>query len=354
MKRAFVSIAALVVLALALPASAQWGSGAGLYTDNGIEVSVDARVFAVFALLNANGYDKDLEGPPPLYRPQHSEARTSTRRRFGRPGAATRSFADAVKKTPAPPADYVEAALALGAAPKFSRPNKGKIARAIAKPVASWFNEEGGAAIFRKVSGTLKSTQKKMLDPIGKLAKKAGEHVRVAADDDDILAAEESGPSGRVVVVLNELDQHNTLNRVQMGDKIYIVTGPRTGKEGNDPVVRAAALAYAHTLVADEAQKQQKAPLVGQVWKLLDKGTKKGFSKKALAAELVACGLLRAASKGSCTGSPIAGNEKVEALLPALDERIKAYIGDDSKMLVAALPELLAKVEAPAAGAKKP
>jgi hypothetical protein len=357
MKKLLTAPALVVLLAvtLAFPVSAQWGGG-GLYTENGVEVSVDSRVFAVFAMLNASGFDKDLEGPPPLYRPQHSEARTSTRRRMGRPGSAVRSFAGVVEKNPAAPRAYVSAALQMGAAPKFSA-GKGasKLTRGIAKPVAAWFNEEGGGAIYRKVSATQKGAQKKLLKPVAALTTAVGKHVRVQADDDDILAAEESGPDGRVVVVLNDLDAHGTLQRVQVGDVFYVVAGPRSGKKGSDDaLVHAVALAYARTLLAEEAGKQGGAPLVKQVWGMLDKAGKKAMGdKKALAADLLACGLLRAEKKGaSCAGSPLDGIDGIDGVLTQLDARVAAYIKDDSQLLSVALPTLLAAADAAAPGAK--
>ena len=54
--RAFSTLILVVAISLSsAPALAQWGSTSSLYTQDGVEVSIDPRVFSVFAMLNALG-----------------------------------------------------------------------------------------------------------------------------------------------------------------------------------------------------------------------------------------------------------------------------------------------------------
>jgi hypothetical protein len=81
----FVSRGLLVAIAMvAAPATAQWSS-ASVVTEDGVELSVDARVFALFAVLNALGFDGDnVTGPSPLSQPQYAAARSKLRAGLGR------------------------------------------------------------------------------------------------------------------------------------------------------------------------------------------------------------------------------------------------------------------------------
>ncbi len=363
-KRTFAK-ATLVGLALALvsvstlvatSAHAQWSKGASLFTQDGVEISVDARVFTVFALLNGVGYDVEaIHGPPPLRLPEFSDARKSARNRMGRPGTAVRSFADVVKANPGEPSAYVAAALHMGPAPRFEVPKGApKLTQQMAKLAGDWFNEEGGVAIYRQVAGELTDEQKRLLDPIDAVGQKLKKAVRLGSDEDALLLEEDAGPSGRVVVVLNQLDAHGGLQRITLGDVTYVVAGPRADKKENQAAVNAAALAFARTLVSRDVEKHAKAGTIADRFGKLDAASKKALvDAKGFTTELVACSLLRTVASGStCTSSPLENNPAVADLWPELDKRIKAYVADESLLLTSAMPTLLAPVAAVTAGAE--
>lgn len=338
-------------------AAAQWSKGASLFTQDGVEISVDARVFAVFAMLNGVGYDGEtIHGPPPLRLPQFSEARKSARNRMGRPGTAVRSFDDVVKKHPGEPSVYVDAALRLGNAPRFDVPKGApKLAADMAPLLNAWFNEEGGAAIYRQVAGELTEEQKRLLDPLDALGQKLRQAARLGSDEDALLE-EDVGPSGRVVVVLNQLDAHGALQRVSTGDVSYIVTGPRADKKANDAVVNAAAVAFARTLVLRDVEKHAKPGTLVDLYAKLPAETKKALGDgKGFASELVACALVRAVANGSaCTGSPLEGEAALATVWPELDKRLKTYLADDSLLLTTAMPDILAPLPAAPESATAP
>src|SRR4051812_19882735 len=84
-------------------ARAQWTTGQSVFTTDGVEVGVDARVFSLFALLNSLGYDVDeARGPAPLFRPQFSDARKKVRAALSRPGAAAKQLTAVLDKNPVP------------------------------------------------------------------------------------------------------------------------------------------------------------------------------------------------------------------------------------------------------------
>lgn len=357
-KRVPLALVAVVAGALfSVSAFAQWSKGGSLFTQDGVEISVDARVFAVFAMLNGVGYDQEtIHGPPPLHAPEFAEARKSARNRMGRPGTAVQTFGEVVKKHPVEASAYVDAALRMGAAPRFEVPKGApKLTKDIAPSVGAWFNEEGGAAIYRQVAGEMTADQKRLLDPIDAVGQKLVKAARLGSDEDALLE-EDAGASGRVVVVLNQLDAHGSLARVSVGDVTYVVTGPRGDKKQDRDVVNAAAVAFARTLVSRDVATHAKAGTVADLFGQLDAGAKKALGDKAgFATELVACALVRAVEKGAaCTGSPLEKADVVAAAWPELDKRVQAYLKDDSLLLTTALPGILAPLPAATVEATAP
>ena len=48
---------------------AQWGARAGMYSEDGVQVGVDQRVFSVLTMLNQHGFNQDpMRGQTPLIR----------------------------------------------------------------------------------------------------------------------------------------------------------------------------------------------------------------------------------------------------------------------------------------------
>ena len=82
--RPVAAVTALVAGLCATPASAQLSSSS-VFTDDGVEIGVEPRVFSLFALLNDAGYDNEsVLGSEPLLRPKFSTVREKLRANQGR------------------------------------------------------------------------------------------------------------------------------------------------------------------------------------------------------------------------------------------------------------------------------
>ena len=247
------ALTAFVVTFAAAPASAQW-QAQSLYTEDGVEIGVDGRVFTLFAMLNALGFDDDTSrGPPPVRKPLHSSGRAKARQNLGRPGPSLKAMEAVLGKNPLERSAYITAVLELGPAPNFDDKGAGAVGKSIAGPMRDWFNEEGGAGILKVVAEEAKAKQKKMLPLLDKAVKQTHALVRLGDKQDQLL--DDTGAQGRVSVVLNDLDAHGTVQRVQRGDVTYIVVGPAAGEADEKLLVNGVVAAVARTLVVREAAK---------------------------------------------------------------------------------------------------
>lgn len=311
----------------AAPASAQW-QPQSLYTEDGVEVGVDGRVFTLFAMLNALGFDDDTSrGPPPVRKPLHAAARSKARQNLGRPGPSLKALEAVLTKNPQERSAYVAAVLELGPAPNFDDKGAGALGKAIAGPMRDWFNEEGGAGILKIVAEEAKPQQKKLLPLLDKAVKQTHALVRLGDKQDQLL--DDTGAQGRVAIVLNDLDAHGTIQRVQRGDVTYIVVGPPAGENDEKALVNGAVAAVARTLVLRDAAKGAKA------------GGLAGDDKNK-ATELLACGFMQKVRgrDATCVGSPLESDNNSAEALKVLAPRIDAFAGD-SAVLAASVEKLL-------------
>src|SRR5689334_864675 len=108
------SLFVALVLALSAPAAnAQW-SAQNLYTEDGVEIGVDSRIFTLFAMLNGLGFDEDtLRGPAPLHRPQYASGRVKARQNLGRPGPSLKALDAVLAKNPVEKPALIAAVLEL-------------------------------------------------------------------------------------------------------------------------------------------------------------------------------------------------------------------------------------------------
>jgi hypothetical protein len=345
--------AALLLPSLAAGgARAQRSNALSLYTEDGVEIGVDARVFALFAMLNALGYDEDsLRGAAPVRKPLHTSARQKARQSLGRPGPALRALEALMAKNPAETSVYVAAVLELGPAPNFEDKGASPLAKAIAQPLRDWFNAEGGAQVLRVVGEEQKPTQKKLLPLLDKAVKATTALVRLGDAQDQLL--DDTGAQGRVVLVLNELDSHGTLQRVQRGDVTYVVVGPPAAESDEAQIVDAVVAAYARTLVVREADKAARPGSLVDTSALSPAVRSAIKDEKGYASELLACAFLRQVrgQSAGCAGSPLEREPGAATALDVLAPRIDAF-ARDSAVLGASMEKLLEP--APAAPAPAP
>lgn len=324
-------------------AFAQWGKASSLFSTDGVEVSLDVRVFGVYALLNAVGYDTEMErGEPPLFQPQFSAVRQEIRNRMGRPGPASQMMKKIVKDFPLPASAYTAAAIELGGAPKFlAPPDASPLAKALVTPLQSWHNEEGGASNFRTVSPMSSTAQKKILSQVDALCSTMAQNVNLGTEEEQLL--DDTGTEGRVVVILNDLDAHDTLFRTQKADTTYLVSGPAKGESGSAALTHATALAFARTLYAGEVKKHAaKAGLAARRNSLSPSAQTALPDAETFLTELMACGLLRKVlPEARCEGSVLADDAGATETVDVIVKRLQAAgpdarLSEEMPMLVAA------------------
>lgn len=330
------SLALLTALTIgAAPSFAQGFAGAAqnLYTEDGVEIGVDSRVFTLFAMLNGLGFDDDTRrGPAPLHKPLYASGRIKARQNLGRPGPALKALDAVLAKNPLERSAYVTAVLELGPAPNFDDKAAGALAKSMAGPMRDWFNEEGGGGVFKVVADDAKPQQKKLLPVLDKAVKSTYALVRLGDAQDQLL--DDTGAQGRVSVVLNDLDAHGTLQRVQKGEVTYLVVGP-ANEADEKSLVTAVVAAVARTLVVREAAKGAKA------------GGLAGDDKNK-ATELLACAFMQKVRgrDAPCVGSPLEKEAGAAEALKVLAPRIDAF-ASDTIVLAAGVEKLLEAAPAP-------
>jgi hypothetical protein len=326
-------------VAFAGPARAQWSS-ASVFTEDGVELGVEPRIFALFAIMNSVGYDREItRGPPPLELPAYAPAREKVRAGLER--SSVKELGDLFKKNPAPLADYVNAVLELGPAPRFDdKAAKSPLAKALAGPLREWFNEEGGNVLLRTAQEEARATQKRLLPVLDGAIAAVTKTIRLGDASDQLLDG--TGSQGRVAVVLNDLDSHGAFFFVQAGETAGIIVGPPRGADDEAAVIDAATLAYARTLVAGETDK------VAAAGTLLDGHARLGAAAKAAlptdklyARELLACAVARQVRARAVACPVLDGDEEARAALALLAPRVKDYAATTA-LLSAALADLFA------------
>jgi hypothetical protein len=332
-------VAAAVSPFVASDAHAQWSS-ASVFTEDGVELGVEPRIFALFALMNSAGYDKEsVFGPPPLERPAFEPTREKLRQNLGR--SSLKEAADLFAKFPGSTVDYVNAVLELGPAPKFDdKAAKSPLAKALAGPLREWFNEEGGSSLLRNAYEGARSNQKRLLPLLAKATGDVTKTVRLGDASDQLLDG--GGAQGRVAIVLNDLDAHGTFFVVTAGETTGIVTGPSRGEADDNTTIDAATLAYARTVVAAEADKVTAAgTLVEGHGKLGDAAKAALPTDKLYARELLACAVAREVRARAVSCGVLDGDAEARLALDLIAPRMAAY-AKTTALLSAAMGELLA------------
>jgi hypothetical protein len=190
---------------------------ASLYTGEGIELRADERVFALFAMLNAVGYD---QGPvtrkDPVPKVLYHPVRQQVRQRVIGGDADVRKAADGfLDAHPVGLRKYLQYAVSAspppftsGAAAKDLQDLKG-LEGVLAKAWSGWKLDE----LMGTVQGEYRKVLKSYLTAIDAPMQKAR----------DILKVPESQQS---VLVVNLLDAQNEVRGVQTDAEVVLVVGP--------------------------------------------------------------------------------------------------------------------------------
>ncbi len=292
-KKAFFSacLAVAGLLMVAHPASAQWGSKADMYSEDGVQVGVDSRVFSVLTMLNQHGFNAEKYlGPEPLKQPQYSETRVRIRKLMRRLGPVQKKFRGFIDKTPEGFERYVARALVAGKAPGFETTMSDDAkARALAEYLHNWYHEEGGSGFYDIAVKMEKSRQAALVEAINTMTATIQSTI-IMGDTEDALLEEELNPLGRVVVVIAPMAPHGWLTRIETPDVTYVVTGPWREDTHVQEVANVVAVAFARTLVGGLVQAQPgKLEAFKKVHSQWSEEAPKPDSAAFLAAEIIAC-----------------------------------------------------------------
>lgn len=332
-------VLAVCALSLAPAAHAQWSS-ASVFTDDGVEIGVEPRVFGVFALLNDAGFDKEtVFGPAPLERPRYSSTREKLRANVGR--SSNKPTLDLIEANPGTIEQYIEAALQLGPAPRFdASAATSPLAKALAPALREWFNEEGGSSLLRNANAEVKDTQKRLLPIIDKAVKGVGAIVRLGDVSEQLL--DDAGAQGRVALMLNELDAHGTRTVHVAGDTTGVFVGPFRGEDDERAAIDAVVFAFANTLVVGEVNKLEMKGTLADGHDKTSPSVKKAYpTAKDWGRALLACAVSRQVlgRPAACPG--LAGDVESDAALALIAPRLKDF-APTTALFSAALPDLLA------------
>ena len=292
-KKALFSTCLLAVWLVLEPqgASAQWGSKADMYSEDGVQVGVDSRVFSVLTMLNQHGFNAEKYlGPEPLKQPQYSETRVRIRKLMRRLGPVQKKFRGFIDKTPKAFDWYVSQALIAGKAPGFETTMSDDAeVRAIAEYLHNWYHEEGGSGFYDIAVKMEKARQGALVDAINTMTATI-QNTIIMGDTEDALLEEELNPLGRVVVIIAPMAPHGWLERIETPDVTYVVTGPWKEEGHVQKVANVVAVAFARTLVGGQVQAQpEKLEAFKKLHAQWSGERQKPETALFLAAEIIAC-----------------------------------------------------------------
>ncbi len=235
--------ASLVLAATAARAEADWF--ASLYTGDGIELRADERVFTLYALFNALGYDEaPLLREHPIPRRAFHPVRIKVRERVLADEGDLKKQADAFFDGHALPIDrYLAYALSTSPPPFASGPKSRELAdlkgleALLAKAHAGWKLDELLASVQADYRKALRAYLPVLDGPIGKAKK--------------ILRLSGDGP--QCALVVNLLDSGGVARGLRTDSEVVVVVGP-SEKPDVEAVVRELARALIGPSVAKKAQ----------------------------------------------------------------------------------------------------
>ena len=334
--------AACAAIAIVVPTAASaedWANS--LYTEGGIELRADERVFTLFAALNEMGLDEaPVSRKDPIPKREYDPVRQQVRDQVNLDPALRAKFEAFFDQHPAPLRAYTSYVLSLGAAPGFAAPEKP------AKDVAALKGFEALLAEFYAKAGIHKlfdAMQPAHRETLKRYAPVVDKPIAAARD---ILKAPETDDSPRVVLVVNLLDGRGSSYGVAGTDETVLVVGPA----GQAPDTQAIAKAFARVEIQGAAEAGKGALKGGPA--LLREVQESGFAVGAAdVADYVAETLARAVAIKAAVPDAQA-NRAVEAekrkgfVLVGDMNRGLAIFAKSPKPMNAFLPDFLREVDA--------
>lgn len=248
---------ALLVLPLALGAPAERpevDAPERLITRHGVDLTIDERVFALFAALNALGYAEETEhkGPPlraPVFHPIRLEVRDALRKLDD---AALSGVRTMFEKSPAEVEVYLEALLAPDAVDQRPSAEAEKLGASL-----------GALASFRE-----KAEIAKLFDTLVVEQRDVARALKDRLERDLGAARTRLGAEARapvtLVVVPNALEGHDVVRTVRIGTRRYLVVGP--GIDAAEVAVLEAVLAEVLRPALEAAWRGAAGPRYEKAW----------------------------------------------------------------------------------------
>jgi hypothetical protein len=233
--------AAPAPVAAPAPAAGDWF--ASLYTGEGIELRADERVFALFSILNAVGYDagpvtRKEPVPKVLYHP----VRQAVRARVIGGDPEVRKAADAFLDAHPFPLKHYLAYAASAANPPFNGGAKAKdlqdlkgLETVLAKAWTGWKLDELMGTVQQEYRKSLKAYLSAIDGPMLK--------------EREILKVPENGPQS--VLVVNLLDAQNEVRGAATEGEVVLVVGP-----ADKPNVEGVLTQYAKLIIEPTVSKK--------------------------------------------------------------------------------------------------
>lgn len=229
--------AALAACILSLPVAASaedWANS--LYTEGGIELRADERVFTLYAALNEMGLDDaPVTRTDPVPKREYDPVRQQVRDAVGLDPALRGKFEEFFDKHPQPLRTYTAFALAIGQAPAFTvpadLPKDLQGLKGFEALLAEFHAKAGIGGLFDKMQTAHREALKAYAPAIDKPIAQARE----------ILKAPETDDSPRVVLVVNLLDGRGSSSGIAAGDEVFLVVGPAGAKVDTSAVAKAFA-----------------------------------------------------------------------------------------------------------------
>ncbi len=240
------ALATFAVLAVSTPALADdWASS--LYSEGGVELRADERIFTLFAALNALGLDDaPVTRKDPVPKREFDPVRQKVRDAVRLDPALRAKFEAFFDKHPSPIRTYSAFTLALGEAPKFALekalPPELAPLKGFEALLAEFHAQAKIGPLFAEVVPAQREALKRYAPVVDKPLGKARE----------LLKAPETDDSPRVVLVVNLLDGRGAGVGVQSGEEIYLVVGP----SGATPDVQSIVKAFARVIVQGPAERK--------------------------------------------------------------------------------------------------
>lgn len=228
-----------LVAALTLPAAAgasEWATS--IYSQNGVEIRVDERVFTLFAALNELGHDEaPITRTSPVPKREFHKVRQVVRDSVGLEPALRAKFEAFFDANPLPIRSYLTYVLALGPAPTFKLPEPAPAGLPPLQGLETLLAEFYGKARIQTIFQRLTETQRDAMRPF--TAAVDGP----IAESRKILKRPETDDSPMVIVVVNLLDSDGAAHGIAAGDETYLVVGPAGDPVDGSVIARAFARA---------------------------------------------------------------------------------------------------------------